>query len=197
MKLTQGIQSLSESGLNIFLSTKVSSLPEDLFPFSDEQKNKTLCLIGNGGKALWEKLPHPLDTSTHPFDLYVENKMQEFAEKILEDKIEVLYPNYSYTLPLQKLGRALNLCTQSPIGLDIHSEFGLWFAFRGVFLTSKDIPDTALDKISSPCETCLEKPCLTTSDIARGRLCCPIKKEHQYLPAQIDFHQNALSLLKL
>jgi hypothetical protein len=197
MKLTKGIQTLSESGLNIFLSTKVNSLPEDLFPFSDEQKNKTLCLIGHGGKSLWEKLPHPLDVSTHPIDLYTENKMQEFAKNTLEDEIEILYPNNSYTLPLQKLGRALNLCTQSSIGLDMNSDFGLWFAFRGVFLTLKDIPDIALEKTSSPCETCFEKPCLITSDIVRARLCCPIKKEHQYLPAQIDFHQSALGLLKL
>lgn len=196
MKLKQGIQSLSESGLNIFLSTKVNLLPDDLFPFSNEQKNKTLCLIGNGGRSLWEKLPHPLDVSTHPIDLYTKNKMQEFAH-ILEDEIEILYPNNNYTLPLQKLGRALNLCSQSSIGLDINSEFGLWFAFRGVFLTSKDIQNTTLENIASPCETCLEKPCLRTSDIANGRLKCPVKTEHQYHPAQIDFHKNALNILKL
>lgn len=194
MKLSQGIQSLSDSGLNIFLSTKVSSLPEDLFPFSSDQKKKTLCLIGNGGKSLWEKLPHPLDVSTHPIDLYTKNQMHEFAN-ILKDDIEILYPNNSYTLPLQKIGRALNLCTQSPIGLDINSEFGLWFAFRGVFLTSKDFHNTTLENTPSPCESCLKKPCLITSDIAKGRLYCPVKTEHQYHPAQIDFHQSALGLI--
>lgn len=197
MKLTKGIQSLSESGLNIFLSIKVNLLPDDLFPFTSDQKNKTLCLIGNGGKALWEKLPHPLDASTDPIDRYTKTKILDFAENILEDEIEILFPNSGYTLPLQKIGRALNLCTQSPIGVDINSEFGLWFAFRGVFLTSKDLPSIVQEKTSSPCELCLEKPCLVTSDIARARLLCPVKKEHQYLLQQINFHSNALSILKL
>lgn len=195
MKFAEGIQTLADNGLNIFLSVKVSDLPENLFPFSDEQKNKTLCLIGNGGKLLWEKLPHPVMPETHPIDFYSKEKMQEFAANILEDEIEVLYPNDKHTIPLQKLGRALNLCSQSPIGLDINSEFGLWFAFRGVFLTSKNIPIIELEKRLSPCEMCLDKPCIKTSDISLSRLKCPIKIEHQYSLAQRNFHKNALSTL--
>ena len=45
MKISSGIQALKDSGLNIFLNIKVCDLPEDIFPFSDEQKTKILCLI--------------------------------------------------------------------------------------------------------------------------------------------------------
>lgn len=197
MKFAEGIQELADHGLNIFLSAKVTDLPENLFSFSHEQKNKTLCLLGHGGTSLWEKLPHPILAENHPIDHYTKEKIQIFAEKALENDIEVLYPNEDYTIPLQKFGRALNLCSQSPIGLDINSEFGLWFAFRGIFLTSKPIPIVSLEKMPSPCETCLSRPCLNFSDTAFARLHCPVKTEHQYSQKQQNFHQNASNLLKI
>lgn len=185
----------SDLGLNIFLSVKVSDLPHDLYPFTPEQKSKTLCLVGHGGKALWEKLSHPVNPRLHPFDEYANQQIQLFAKNYLNDDCEILFPNDAYTLPLQKIGRFLNLCTQSPIGLDICDEFGLWFAFRGVFLTSKNI---STQKISTPptlCVNCINPPCLSTSDIILARLSCPIKKEHQYSKEQIEFHRNALTML--
>ncbi len=196
MKISSGIQALKDSGLNIFLSIKVCDLPEDIFPFSDEQKTKTLCLIGNGGKSLWENLPHPIDVKTNPIDFFTQNKMQEFAKNSLNDEIEILYPNDSYTMPLQKIGRAMNLCTQSPIGIDIHPEFGLWFAFRGIFLTSEEMPIFKMEKSPAPCDSCSKKTCLNSSDVHISRLSCPIN-QHQYTSFQIDYHQNALKLIKV
>lgn len=184
-------------GLNIFLSIKVSELPQDFFPFTPEQKNKTLCLVGHGGKSLWEELTPPLDVQFHPFDRYTIYQMQLFAKNFLNDDCEILFPNDSYTLPLQKLGRFLNLCTQSPIGLDISHEFGLWFSFRGVFLTSKNILTENPQTPPSICDHCTTRPCLKISDIALARLSCPIKKEHQYSKEQLEFHHNALSIIKV
>lgn len=196
MNISSGIQSLKDSGLNIFLSIKVSDLPAELFPFSNEQKNKTLCLIGSGGISLWENLPHPLDATTNPIDNFTQNKMQEFAKKTLNDEIEILYPNEHFTMPLQKIGRAMNLCTQSPIGIDIHPHFGLWFAFRGVFLTSAKIPIITMENKSSLCDSCSQKPCLHSLDLKISRLNCPIN-EHRYTSFQIDYHQDALKFIKV
>lgn len=193
MKTTLAIQALNDSGLNIFASASVADLPSDLFNFTDEQKTKTLCLIGNGGKSLWEKLPHPLDVKTHPIDHYTKIQMINVAKSI-ESEIEILFPNDSYTLPLQKLGRTLNLCTQSPIGLDIHPFFGLWFAFRGVFLVS-NMHSPTLDKSVMPCDSCVDKPCLQISNIALARTKCPIGNDHQYIEEQIKYHQSALDLI--
>jgi len=184
-------------GLNIFLSVKVSELPQDLFSFTPEQKNKTLCLVGNGGKALWEKLPHPLDVNLHPFDHYTINQIHLFAKDFLNDDCEILFPNDSYTLPLQKIGRFLNLCSQSPIGLDISHDYGLWFAFRGVFLTSQNISTEKLSSPPSICTDCVDRLCLRVSDTALARLSCPVKIEHQYDKEQLEFHQSALNMLKV
>lgn len=148
--------------------------------------------MGNGGKTLWENLPHPVDVNHHPFDRYTLNQIHIFAKNFLNDDCEILFPNDAYTLPLQKIGRFLNLCSQSPIGPDISNEFGLWFAFRGVFLTRENVWTAKYQTPPSLCESCLERPCLLTSDRALARLNCPIKNEHQYSKEQIAYHQNVL-----
>ena len=121
--------------------------------------------------------------------------MFDFAEAVLDSDIEILFPNDHYTLPLQKIARHLNLSSQSPIGIDINNEFGLWFAIRGVFLTSKKLPLLPREKNISPCDTCIEKPCLLSSSFTQARLNCPIKIEHKYKDSQIEYHQKALDIL--
>ena len=187
----------NDSGLNIFLTVKVCDLPQDLFLFTPDQNNKTLCLVASGGKSLWEKLSHPVKLELHRFDQYSVNQIEIFAKDYLNNDCEILYPNESYTLPLQRIGRFLNLCSQSPIGLDISEEFGLWFAFRGVFLTSKNISTPKIMFPPSMCNSCNDSPCLQFPDISLARLSCPIKMEHQYNLDQIMFHKNALSLNKI
>lgn len=179
----------SDPGLNIFLSIKVSDLPQDLFPFTPAQKNKTLCLVGGGGRSLWERLAPTLSVAPHPFDHYTLTQIQIFAKNFLNNDYEILFPNETYTLPLQKIGRFLNLCSQSPIGLDISEEFGLWFAFRGVFLTSENVYTKKISIPPSQCTTCYKRPCLRPLDKDLARLSCPVKTEHQYSKEQIKFHE--------
>ena len=187
----------TDPGLNIFLSVRVCDLPPDLFLFTPDQKNKTLCLVASGGKFLWDNLAHPIKLENNPFDQYSINKIETFAKDYLNNDYEILYPNDNYTLPLQKIGRFLNLCSQSPIGLDISEEFGLWFAFRGVFLTSENISPRKIKFAPSVCNSCVERPCLQFLDLGMARLNCPVKIEHQYNIEQIIFHKNALSLNKI
>ncbi len=184
-----------DPGLNIFLSVKVSDLPPDLFFFTPEQKNKTLCLVGHGGKSLWEALPRPLNLDQHPIDYYTIQKIQLFAKEYLMNDCEILYPLDAYTLPLQKIGRFLNLCAPSPIGQDICDEFGLWFAFRGVFLTSNNVYTEKIRPSASQCTRCIERPCLLEADQDEARLSCPVKTEHQYSKEQILYHKKALTLI--
>ena len=120
-----------------------------------------------------------------------------FAKDYLKNDCEILYPNENYTLPLQRIGRFLNLCSQSPIGLDISEEFGLWFAFRGVFLTSENISTNTIMSPPTMCKTCLDRPCLQIQDISKARLKCPVKVEHQYNNDQILFHKNASKINKI
>ena len=196
MNLTKAINSLQDCGLNIFLSVKVSDLPEDLYPFTQDQKNKTLCLLASGGKKLWENLPHPLTIEDHPIESFSKKVMMKFASDFLKDDIEILYPADSSILPLQKIGRAMNLCRQSPIGIDIHPDYGLWFAFRGIFLTNLEISTPTPKTFESPCDSCSDRPCMNFTNKNQARLNCPIKTQHRYCDEQITYHQQALERLK-
>lgn len=194
MNLEQGIHSLNLAGLNIFLSTNVSNIPEEIYLFSNEQKNKNLVLIGNGGRLLWNNIS---DLSIeNPIDNFSVNQMNWFAENFLNNDIEILFPDEKNLIPLQKLGRFFNLSHQSPLGMDISQEFGLWFAFRGVFLTNSHIPSAILSPSLSPCETCLKKLCMTVPDFFDARMKCPIKTQHQYTPEQRKYHQSVVLKIK-
>lgn len=194
MSLEQGIHSLKVSGLNIFLSAKVSELPSDIYNFTEEQKKKTLILIGHGGSTLWKNIPD--FKIENPIDSFSTDKMNWFANNVLKNEIEILFPNNDLILPLQKLGRFFNLSHQSPLGFDISNDYGLWFAFRGVFLTDHELPTIKLAHRPSPCETCSEKLCLTVPDIFDARMKCPIKNEHQYTLEQRTYHQAIVLNIK-
>jgi hypothetical protein len=190
MNIDQGIKSLANSGYNIFLSEKVKNIPENIYIFNENQKAKTLVLIGHGGKKLWEKIPEKL--ALNPIDDFTFSQLDWFAENILKNKIEILFPNENLVLPLQKLGRFFNLSRQSPIGIDISNEYGLWFSVRGVFLTNNSLPIIKLPHTKFPCELCHDRPCLKSIEFNQARLNCPIKNEHQYTEEQLQYHQSVL-----
>lgn len=181
---------LPHLGLNIFATTEVSKLPQDILdiltsqniPFSDDD---TLGIIGHGGKALWEHLPHPLNRALDPIDNFSINEMKK-----LEDNIQILFPHPQWTIPLQRIGRFLNISRPSLLGLDIHKDFGLWFAFRGAFLTKNKIRTPLPESFNSPCEACQTTPCLNGEPANTARLLCPYQKEHQYRPEQIQYHNG-------
>jgi hypothetical protein len=190
MKNLLDTSELSKVGLNIFLSIRVSEIPETIFKFNDDQKNKTLCLIGGGGKSLWGNLPQPLDESRHPIDEFSIFHMQKFAKNSLnEDLIEILFPNENYIIPLQQISRLLNFSSGTPMGIDICQEFGVWFAFRGIFLTNEFITVSKALAFSSPCKECNDQPCLT------GREFCPVKKDHEYTASQKKYHASQILLI--
>ncbi len=187
---------LKNKGFNIFFTSPVKDFsPELLSFFTAEEKKKSLILLGSGGKTLWDKIPDK--TCPHPFDSYSKETMQWLIEEAKLKNADILFPFSDRILPLQKIGRHFSFAAQSPIGPDISHEFGLWFAYRGVILT-----DTTLEssqKIPAPfaCESCISKPCLSTTDLYSARLLCPFKPEHQYLKEQLDYHLDVLRTLNV
>lgn len=180
------LNQLNESGLNLFASMQMSLLSmrakENLTSagifFSDED---CICMIGHGGRKLWKKIPAP------PIDDYsVEITTRLFPEA------RILFPHNKWQLPLQQIGRELNLGRQSVLGIDINPDYGLWFAYRCLFLTKEKIPSTTLESFDSPCEACTEKPCLLKPEFSSARLACPYKKEHRYSDEQLHYHQSQL-----
>jgi epoxyqueuosine reductase len=215
-------ENLLNLGLNIFAAVEVSKLPKDILDIFNAQKipysdNDTLCLIGAGGKDLWNHLSHPLNENNHPIDHYSIEAM-----KNLDQNIQIIFPHPQWNIPLQRIGRFLNISRQSLLGIDINKEFGLWFAFRVAFLTQKKIREFKYESFNSPCESCETRDCSLTcpasavaldfkldrcanhrllkdsscGDRCLARMACPYQKQHQYQLEQIQYHMTRADHLK-
>ena len=214
-----GIQTLAQGGLNVFASGRVRTLPSEIRGQIEMAgfEGDSLCLVGNGGRALWPRLPKPL-LQVDPVDTYTMEMVRRFAAESLQDRFpEILYPHKEFVLPLQRLGRFFNLAHPSLFGLDLHREFGPWFAYRCAFLTRAKIPEHKPAPFPPPCESCEYKPCrsacppsavgqsasafkLSTCadfrlqakspclDRCLARLACPYQEQHRYTEEQIRYH---------
>lgn len=214
-------QELTNIGLNIFGALEVNHLPQEILDhFQKEnifyENDDTLCLIGHGGRDLWSHLPHPLNEHVHPIDRFAQEAIVQ-----LDPKARILFPNDQYLIPLQKIGRALNIGRPSLLGQDISEKYGLWFAYRGVFLTKKKPEIISIDPFESPCTACVAKPCLSACpaqaidgvsgmklqpcishrlldnsschSLCHSRLACPYQKQHQYSVEQINYHMTRMN----
>lgn len=213
---------LAGKGLNIFASARVRNLSREILDDFNTagielSGHETLCILGHGGRALWENLPKPVLEEEHPFDNFSLQQVQWLNEQVIRDPaLKILFPG-GYFIPLQKIGRFLNVSRPSVLGLDMNQEFGVWFAFRAAFLTGKEVPEIQPLSFASACDTCRDKPCQTAcppaavKDVAANfqmkvcatyrlsqnsqcidkclaRLACPYKSEHRYPIEQSRYH---------
>ena len=227
--IEQGIKHLKENGLNLFAVINCADLPTPTtkfmmgsgIPVADYRR---LVLIGHGGKCMWDKL-HSADIQENdPIDSYSTSLTQRFISKHLNDATVLwLYPDSRYIVPLQQLGEIAGWCSPSPLGSGISSEYGVWFAYRTAFLIDEDLPLRSQSPLPSPCDSCLEKPCIVNcpalavqsdgfelercaqhrlalhspcAEKCLSRLACPVHTEHRYSAEQIKYHYRQ-SLLTL
>ena len=70
--------------------------------------------------------------------------------------------------PFQSWALALGDCWPSPLGILLHRQAGLWWAFRGALAFDSALigaPDRN-DAAPSPCADCAEQPCLQSCPVA-------------------------------
>lgn len=227
-QLQAGLRYLAAAGLNLVAILDLVGLPADFeraLAEADIQKEDfaRLLLVGHGGRQLWRAFqaaegpdgaPDPLDRFTRRhLDFVMQNKWGVPVNHCL-----YLYPlsPLSLPLPLQQLGSAAGWAHRSPIGSDMHPDFGLWFAYRAAVLIKDELPLLSQPLRPSPCDTCVEKPCMpacpagAVGEIGRfglnacishrlqprsscasqclARLACPVAPQHRYTAAQITYH---------
>jgi hypothetical protein len=120
-------------------------------------------------------------------------------------------------MPFQRWAMRAEAVHPSPIGMLIHPLFGLWHAYRAALAWPEGLDLPARPALASPCETCAEKPCLSTCPVGafsrrgydvpscvrhldtpagadcmgegcRARRACPVGRDYRYAPVQAEFH---------
>lgn len=219
-RLAEGIDFLAQGGLNLFAILDCAALPPDVTALlATAVTNPThgrLVITAHGGTRFWHALQQYGLHTEHPVDHYSLSLTRQFIHRCLDDAgHQMLYPQTDIFLPLTRLGDLAGWSTPSPLGLGIHPQFGLWFAYRTVFYTRAPLPVITTDPAPSPCATCAQKPCLAACPpgavqvhhfdvfacadfrVAPGspcagrclaRLACPVAPEHRYSLPQLQYH---------
>ncbi|MCW9034336.1 MAG: ferredoxin [Rhodospirillales bacterium] len=133
--------------------------------FNMKDHDQTAILIGNIGGDLWPHFsPHQSKTS-HPLDQWTKKVLQEIATDIRAD---VYFPFEGPPFhPFQKWAQQAEQVFPSPIGPLIHPTYGLWHAYRALFVfKDKQLLEEKTADLASPCLTCLDKPCLHTCPVS-------------------------------
>ncbi len=225
-----GVKFLYEKGLNLFSVMDCKTLPDEITtaiapPEKPFEGDPRLVMAGNGGPRFWETFKTAGINMPHPVDSYSISLVEQFLELFPgKERIVQLFPP-SMSVPLQKLGHLAGWSHPSPLGLDIHQEFGPWFAYRVVFLTDLDFPLMVEKPQESACDTCVTKDCFSSclagaikgigcfdvsvcteyrlaksSKCARqctARLACHQARDRQYSREQVEYHYTfSLNALK-
>lgn len=219
--ITPDYTNLINNGLNLIAVFDTAALPTSIMETLTDvpwQTYTRLVLVGNGGgEKLWAAMQHEEMQAPDPIDHFSIRLAKSFiAEQLGGANYHIVYPLTNYLLPLQQLGALAGWHHDSPLGLGIHSHYGVWFAYRVAFLVDADIPTRVDAQTPSPCDSCVDKPCITTcpvqavGEIGRfkvntcgkhriapnspcvdrclSRLACPVGREHRYPLAQIQYH---------
>ncbi len=145
---------------------------------------KTVILAGNAGPDMWAAFE---GASTAVERREAENPLDDWTRRVLEKVAGALgaVALFPFTgppyLPFQGWALRTGGVFRSPIGPLIHPEYGLWHAYRGVLAFEQrfEVPDPG--GLSSPCESCADKPCLDA---------CPVgafgPREDSKAPAPYD-----------
>lgn len=230
MKFEAGLRFLAQGGLNLAAVLDPAALPDSARQLMNDSnvpldEYRRLVLLGHGGQRLWKALQAQGMETADPVDHYSAALTRRFIRDYLDDApTHWLYPDTPYLIPLQQLGEWANWAHPSPLGLGISPVYGVWFAYRAAFLIDADLPLLRHSLAPSPCDSCLDKPCVTAcpagavrmasfdvmgcarhrlrpesscADRCLARMACPYFPEHRYTLTQIQYHyDHSLETLK-
>jgi len=178
----------------------------------------TILLIGNAGPDMWRAFASARGEGDHALDEWSVMVLDNIAQQF---DATAHYPSDGPPyLPFQRWAIKAEPVHSSPLGILIHPDFGLWHGYRGALVFADILPLPPRDERASPCETCVDRPCLSTCPVAafgeagydvpacaahlrtdagadcmglgcRARRACPVGRDYIYEPAQAEFHMTA------
>lgn len=209
-------------GLGLAFRGAFHPVPDDAAPaFADGAPVNTLLLLGWTGSDQWPIFagsPEARDGAEDPLNRWSKRVIDALADDL---GARAFYPFIgppwtdfqSWALKAEPVHR-------SPLGLLIHSDWGLWHSYRGAlgFRERLDLPPRADGP--HPCESCANRPCLTACPVSAfsaehpydhaachrhvegagedcrlhacaARRACPVAAGKRYSPPQAAFHMKA------
>ncbi len=178
---------------------------------------RALVLVGNAGPAMFRRFATERDPAHDQLDDWTRDVLTPLAGQL---GARAVFPFDTPHPPFLTWARAAGAGNASPLGMNIHAQFGLWHAYRAAFIFDEAIEVQSANNTASPCDTCTGKPCLATCpvgafsiggyDVAacaahlsspKGERCrtegcmarnsCPVAREYFYSPEQTRFHMVA------
>ena len=179
---------------------------------------RAVVLIGNAGPSMWPAFAAGRRDEPGPLD----QRTKRIVDPIAADLgATAVHPNDKPFQPFQRWAQRAEPVHPSPLGILIHPVFGLWHAYRAALLFSQTVEGLpARADAPSPCDSCVEKPCLTACPVSafdgkiynvaacaghlrsggepdckslgcRARDACPVARDQRYTDEQIRFHMAA------
>ncbi len=184
----------------------------------DGSPTRTVVMIGNIGGAMWPVFRAEERDGPDPLDTWTRSVLAPLAASL---GASFVHPSDEPFQPFQRWAQRAEGIVQSPIGILIHPQHGLWHAYRGAFLFATDVEGLPRPLTGdAPCITCVGQPCLTScpvdafgphgydadacrahvrsreqpiciDDGCAARCACPVGTVNRYGPDQMHFHMRA------
>jgi hypothetical protein len=210
---------LQPYGLFLRGVTELDKTEIETYGFSP--KKPALALVGNIGSSCWpvfSRSAEMQDGQPHPLDRWSRRVAEAIAAEL---PVQPVYPFEGPPYyPFQRWAQRAEALEQSPIGIMMHPEFGLWHSYRFALLGKHFEMTPASPPADSPCITCEATPCLHRCpvdafdvngyDVDRcrnylrqtpqadcheigclARYACPVAPDLRYAPEQGKFHLRA------
>jgi hypothetical protein len=132
----------------------------------DGRPAATLVLLGNVGPGLWARFAAEselTDGGSDPLDRWSERVIAALGTAL---GARPLFPfGGPPYLPFIAWAKRAEPVAESPLGMLIHPEHGLWHAYRGALAFADRMELPPPDTRPRPCDSCAEKPCLTACPV--------------------------------
>ena len=131
---------------------------------------RTIVLAGMAGREGWDAFaasPEASDGLDNPLDRWSRRVMEALAREL---GAMALFPfGGPPFLPFQRWAQRAESVHSSPVGLLIHSYYGLWHAYRGALGFREALAASEPAVVPSPCKSCSGRWCLKPAPWAPSR----------------------------